>query len=469
MIRTLLLAASTLALGACASVGADTYRPGTPPPAAEGGFIAGADGAFVADEPPGRWWSLLGDPLADRLVSEALAANTDLRVAAANLARARAVLNESRAGRLPTTDISASAGYGRPSGQALGLSGRAPAGETYDVGLDVGYQVDLFGRVSSAIAASRADLEAVQAAYDLARITVAAETVRAYADVCGANRQLAVARESLRVQEQTFDLTRRLLEGGRGTALETGQAGALLEQTRAAIPALEAERQAALFRLALLIGRPAADFPAEAAGCARLPTLGQPVPIGDGASLLARRPDIRAAERSLAAAAARVGVATADLYPTIALGGSIGSTATSLDGLGSSSAFRFSLGPLISWSFPNVAVARARIAQAEAGAEGALAQYDGAWLAALSETESALARYAGELDRRAALSRGVAEAREAARIARLRYEAGREGFQIVLEAERALAQVEAALAQSEAALSNNLVTVFLALGGGWQE
>src|SRR5690606_27102746 len=265
-----------------------------------------------------------------------------------------------------------------------------PEGDIYDAGLDVGYQLDMFGRVRRAIEASRADLGAVQAAYDLTRVTVVAETARAYADVCNAGRRLAVAQRSVEVQEQTFDLTRRLLEGGRATAMETSQAGALLEETRAEIPTRQALRQTALYRLAVLTGRPPAEFPAGLASCVIPPRLDQPIPVGDGAALLARRPDVRAAERRLAAATARVGVATAELYPSISIGGSVGTTAGSLGDLGSGSALRFGIGPLISWSFPNMAVARSRIAQAEAGQEAALATFDGAWLNALRETESAL-------------------------------------------------------------------------------
>jgi outer membrane protein TolC len=224
-----------------------------------------------------------------------------------------------------------------------------------------------------------------------------------------------------------------------------------------------------LFRLAVLTGRPPADFPREVANCAAPPALAQAIPIGNGATLLARRPDIRQAERSLAAATARVGVATADLYPTVSLGGSIGSTAGSPGGLVSSSGFRFSLGPLISWTFPNIAAARARIAEARASADAQLATFDGTWLNALQETESALTRYARELDRLNALRRAHGQGAEAARIAQLRFRAGRENFQVVLDAQRALADTDAAVAQSEAALSDNLVTLFLALGGGWQE
>ncbi len=467
MKRLATLLAGAAALSACTTVGPD-YKEALPDATGQAKLHASAEPVFTPDLPPADWWRLYDDQRLDQFVAEALGANTDLRVAAANLAQARAVLRETRAGRSIDTSLNAGVTYRRQSSAALGLDVDLPEGELYDAGLDVAYQLDLFGRIRRAVEASRADVEAVQAAYDLTRISVVAETVRAYTDACSAGRRLAVAQRSVEVQEQTFDLTRRLLEGGRATALETNQAGALLEQTRAEIPTLEALRQTALYRLAVLTGRPPADFPRDLVNCATPLQLGTPIPVGDGAALLSRRPDVRAAERRLAAATARVGVATADLYPSISIGGSIGSTAAALGDLVSSSAFRYSVGPLISWSFPNMAVARARIAQAEAGQQGALAEFDGTWLRALQETESALTVYARGLDRTAALSRGTEQAREAARIARLRYEAGRESFQIVLDAERQLATAEAALAQSEGQLSTDLVSLFLSLGGGWQ-
>src|SRR5690606_5604560 len=259
MMRSFLLAATAaLALSGCTA--GPAYVSPVPTAPSQSPFVEGEKSpVFTGDQPPGEWWSLFGDPALDALVEQALAANTDLRVAAANLAQARAVLKEAKAGRLPTTRVGASGAYARQGGSTTGIG--PVEGETYDVGLDVGYQVDLFGRVESAIRASRADAQAVQAAFDLTRITVAAETTRAYADVCAFNRQLAVARDTLRIQEQTFDLTRRLFEGGRATRLETGQAGALLEQTRATLPTLEAQRSAALFRLAVMTALPPAEAP----------------------------------------------------------------------------------------------------------------------------------------------------------------------------------------------------------------
>lgn len=465
MKRTLTLI-SAFALSGCV-VGPNYVSPAANQPA-QGSLTQASAPGLAPEEPPAEWWHLYEAPVVDRLVAEALAANTDLRVAAANLRQARAVLRETRTQRLPSTSISASGTYSRTPGASFGQPNLNFEQELYSAGLDVSYQVDLFGKIARTIEAGRADVAASQATYDLTRVTVVAETIRAYGDACAAGRELAVARESLRVQEETFDLTRRLEQGGRGTGLDTSQAGALLEQTRASVPSYEAQRKAALFRLAVLTGKPPADFPADVAQCETPPTVAQAIPVGNGASLLARRADVRAAERRLAAATARVGVATADLYPNITFGGSVGSTALNLGDLASSSGFRFSVGPALSFSFPNMGAARARIAQAEAGAEAALATFDGSWLTALQDTETALANYTAQGQRVETLRRGRDQSSEAARIARLRYRAGAENFQVVLDAERSLASAEALLAAAQAQFSDATVSLFLALGGGWQ-
>src|SRR4051812_26775293 len=255
--KRFLIPLAALALSGCV-VGPNYVSPAPHQPA-QTGFTSAAAPAFVPAEPPADWWRLYNAPILDRLVAEALAANTDLRVAAANLRQARAVLRETRTARLPTTEINAGAGYGRVAGSTSGPNGKATQGGTYDDGFNLAYQLDLFGRIRRAVEAGRADVEAVQAAYALSRVTVVAETIRAYSDACSAGRQLAVAQESLRVQEETFDLTRRLEAGGRGTGLDTSRAGALLEQTRADLPTFEAAQRAALFRLSVLTGKPPAD------------------------------------------------------------------------------------------------------------------------------------------------------------------------------------------------------------------
>ena len=277
-----------------------------------------------------------------------------------------------------------------------------------------------------------------------------------------------MAERTLELQRDTLRLTERLLEGGAGTGLDVAGARAAVAQTAATLPTLRANRNEALFRLATLTGVTPSQASQAAAACTRPPQLSQPIPVGDGAQLLARRPDVRRAEAELAGAAARVNVATASLYPSISLGGSIGSTALDSDGLGDDENFRFSFGPLISWSFPNVFAARARIEAAGARSDAALATFDQTVLAALQETETALSNYANELDRRAALTEARDQAARATELSRQRFEVGADNFLTVLVAERTLAQSEAALAQSDALVSTYQIALFKALAGGWQ-
>ncbi len=302
----------------------------------------------------------------------------------------------------------------------------------------------------------------------MTRTSVAAETARAYADACSAALQQGVAEKSLQLQGETYDLTERLAFAGRGTPLDTSRARAQYEQVRATIAPFAAQRRDALYRLSVLVGRAPEDIPPAAAACTTPPALKHPVPVGDGTALIKRRPDIRQADRALAAATARIGVATAELYPRISLGGSVGTSGISVSQLGSNSGFNFNVGPLLSWTFPNIAVARARIRQAQASNEAALATFDGTVLTALSETEQAMSDLAGELDRQAALVANRDFSAEAARIVQLRYGAGAENFLAVLDAQRTLATAEAQLASSRAALVDDQVAVFKALGGGWE-
>src|SRR5690606_3077775 len=316
--------------------------------------------------------------------------------------------------------------------------------------------------------AARADADAAAAVLDVVRVSVAAETARAYADACSANARIDVAQRTIELQSRTVELTERLLQAGAGHGLDVARARSALGATRASLPPLRAERDGALFRLATLTGRTPAETSEAARSCARPPQLSQPIPVGDGARLLARRPDVRRAERELAAAAARVNVATADLYPRITLGGGLGATALGTDALGDDENFRFSVGPLISWSFPNVFAARARVEQAGAGAEAALATFDQTVLVALQETETALTNYANELDRRAALQSARDQAADAARLSRLRFDAGADSFLAVLDAERTLAAADAQLAASDALGTTYQIAPCKALAGGWE-
>ena len=463
--RFLLATASALSLAACAAVGPDHVAPAAPV-TADGGFI-GSSFAAVAEAPAeDGWWRLYNDPVLDRLVQDALVANKDIAVATANLAAARASLRGARGDRLPQTAIGASGQYGRRSGAE-----RAPGEDTgalFSTGFDVAYEVDLFGRVGRGIEAAEADVGAAAAARDAARVAVAAETARAYGDILSTSRRLAVARRTVELLDQTATLADKRFQAGRTSRLDVVRVGALREQQRARIPALEADLDAARFRLATLTGRTPAERP-MAAGDGRWLELSRPIPIGDGRELLARRPDVREAERRLAGSTARIGVATADLYPRISLGGSLAASATSLASLFTGGAIGALLGPLINWSFPNQEGARARVAGAEAEAQADLARFDRTVLTALEETETALSRYGNELERRAALQSALGEAQAAARITRAQLREGRADSLVVLDAERTLAEAEAEVVEADDRIIDAQVDLFRALGGGWAQ
>ncbi|WP_114953817.1 efflux transporter outer membrane subunit [Sphingosinicella terrae] len=465
-LRKLALTASLLALAAC-TVGPDHAPPATPA-AAAGPFLGAGHPALADAEPDADWWRLYRDPVLDGLVQDALAHNSDVRVAAANLARARALLRESRSQRLPQTGLSAGAAYGRAAENDV-PPGADREDWQFDAGFDVAWELDLFGRVSRSVEASRADADAAEAVRDAVRVAVAAETARAYADAAAAAERLAVAERSLALIERTLVVTTRRFEAGRGTRLDVARVTSLREQQRASLPPLRAERDGALFRLATLTGRAPAALPPAAGARRTILQLDRPIPIGDGRTLLARRPDVREAERRLAAETARIGVATADLYPRITLGGSIGSTAGSVGNLFTGGPLSWLLGPLINWSFPNQEAVRARIRAQEASAEAALARFDGAVLGALEETETALSVYRHALDRRAALAGAQEAAARAAEIERARLRAGRADSLAVLDAERTLAEAEAELSLADARIVTAQVDLFRALGGGWQE
>lgn len=456
---------SALALAACAA-GPDYAAPSPPTLAATGPFLSAEDGMATPSPLPVDWWRLYDDPVLDTLVADALAANTDVRQATGRIARARAALRGARSERLPQTGISAAPTYGRVS-EAEAPGGGDREGFLFDAGLDVSYEVDLFGRVGRGIEAARADVESAQADADAVRVIVVADTTRAYADAASAAERIDVAERIVALLDDSLRLTRRRHDAGLESGLAVARIETLREQRAAEIPALQAERRAALFALATLTGRAPADLPPIAQERSIALEIDAPLPVGDGAALLARRPDIRAAERRLAADTARIGVATADLYPRITLGGSVGATSTSLGDLLTGGAFNFLVGPLIDWAFPNRQPVQARIDAAEADADISLAAFDGVVLGALQETETALSNYARALDRREGLQSAMGAAERAARITRAQQREGAVNSLDLLDAERTLAETRAVLAEQDAAVSRAQIDLFRALGGGW--
>lgn len=457
-----LLALLPLLAGACA-VGPDYQRPETPPPAA-GAFQTEAAG-ISTDDPPELWWRLYHDPVLDRLVQQALEANADLRVARANLLRAQAELREARSGLLPGGNFVGGASYGNNQGFQSGPQGGA-TGWSYDGSVTADWEVDLFGRIGRAIESSAADAQAVEAVRDSVALTVAAETARAYVDACALAEAIIVARESAAIAEREYSIQQSRIKAGAASQLDAERSATALANIRAQLPTLEGRRRASLFELAALVGATPADMPEEAQSCSRAPAPVAAIPVGDGRELLARRPDVREAERRLAADTARIGVATADLYPRISLGGT--GNFFRNDQVRGSDSFTFSLGPLISWSWPNLIVGRSRVQQAEAGAQASLAAFDGTVLTALKEVEQALSLYAAEGERNARLKEAADHAGKAYRLAEQRYRTGSIAFLDLLDTQRQLLEARTAVASSNQLLGSLRVDLFKALGGGWQ-
>jgi len=458
-----LLAASSLA--ACA-VGPNYVAP-TPPPTAQAGLLGSGDASVSTAAPRDDWWRLYDDPVLDGLVRDALAANTDVRVAVARIERARAQLRGSRSDALPQTGFDGSANYGRRSESQV-PPGVDRQGRVIDGEFSVSYEVDLFGRVKRGIEASRADFAAAQEDADAVRVTVVADTVRAYVDAASAAERLAVAQRTVGLLDRSVRITNARVERGLNQRLDAIRVIQLREQQDAAIPALAAARDAALFRLATLTGRTPQDLPDAARARTTTPDVTQPIPVGDGRTLLARRPDVKAAERRLAADTARIGVATADLYPRITLGGSVGTTAVGATDIFGGGPLRWLLGPLISWAFPNQEAIRARIGSARADAHADLATFDGTVLNALEETETALSAYRNALLRKASLASARNAAERAARVGLARESRGEIDALDVLDAQRTLAAAESDYAAATQQVADAQVDLFRALGGTWQ-
>ncbi|PTS90791.1 transporter [Sphingomonas sp. HMWF008] len=447
--------APLLAMLASGCMTAPLPPPTVAPPSATGAF---ADLASVSIDPvPDDWWRLYDDPVLDRLVLASLAANADVRVAYANLDGARAVVRQARAARLPQTTVESGLTADNSAGQPS-ASSNVPTTD-YDLALTASWDADLFGRLRSAALAARADAAAQEAALDGVRVAVVADTVLAYVELCGATQAIGAVAEQVRVQQQAVAVARDQLRAGEVSPLEVSQAASLLASTTALQAPLEAAQANARYRLATLAGRPPAEARVDPVICAKLPKLRTTAPVGDGAALLLRRPDIREAERRLAAAAARIGVARAEFYPRVNLGGAIGLLTGRLVVTGS---------PLVSWAFPNQAPARARLAQARASERAALAGWDVAVLRALREVETALTAYDAEQRRNLMLADAEREARLTARRAAARVRIGDVAPLLRLDADRTVAQASLALAQSDLSIAQAQVALFRALGGGWR-
>jgi multidrug efflux system outer membrane protein len=460
-----------IAIGMEACAVGPQYQAPTPPAGATAPWISQSIAINYTAAPPNDWWRLYNDPRLDAYVHEALSANTNLRVAEANLSAAREILEAARAGQYPSTsaDLGAVRGRDPVTDEILELTGRPPATIwAFDALFDSSYEVDLFGRVQRSIEAANADAAAVSAALDSIKVTIVAETTRAFAQICALGEQISVAQHTLDIASHESEITTDRRESGAGSEFEEVRAQTLVAQLRSTIPPLQGQRRASLFQLAALLGRTPAQAPMEAEACLTPLTLAEPIPVGDGSDLLKRRPDVREADRRLAGAIARVGVATADFYPRITLTGFVGGIGPHLSDLTAEQGLVWGVGPHVSWEFPNQSVPRARLQQAEAGERAALANFDGTILQALKETEQALTAYGVELEHHSDLLMAQTKSRRAYEIAHDQFVVGATSQLDLLTAEQSVAATDAAVAASDAALAQEQIALFKALGGGWR-
>jgi multidrug efflux system outer membrane protein len=460
----LLTLAGFAALSGCAAVGPNYKTPSTP---VARDFANIREDGLRDDRVEARWWQLFRDPQLSRLVERSLANNPDLRVAIANLKEARALRSETTFDRYPT--ITAGADYNRRRFSENTFLGRGAELDTYSFGVDVLWELDLFGRIRRSVEARTAELEASEATRRDVVVSLIGEVARNYMELRGTQRQLAVALKNAENQKSTLKLTEIRLEAGRGTELDTSRAREQMKSTMATIPPLEASIKRAIYRLSVLTGQQPQALETELQAPAQLPPTPQLVSIGKPADLLRRRPDIRVAERNLQAATARIGVNTAELFPIVNIVGSnIGFEALQFSDLGKIGSRTYTIGPSISWSAFNWWRVKARIRQADARTEAQLARYEKTVLAALEETENALVNYGRQQVRVQALREAAQASEKAHQLAHLRYEDGIADFLTVLDAERRLLEVQDRLAASETTTATALVAVYKALGGGWE-
>lgn len=430
-------------------------------------FVRADTPVFASGEPEHDWWRLLNDPLLDDLIGQALIANKDLRAANANIRASRALLRLQKFDALPTVTTSGSATRQRTSAAMLPAD---PGIDTfYDAGFDASWELDFLGRVARSTEATTARYEADIADRHALAVSVTAEVARVYLELRGAQRQLAVAIRNADNQASTLELTEVLQRRGRGTDLDVARAEAQVSTTRATAEALKVDVARAIHRLAVLVGQAPQSLVDSLSVTASLPALPATVAIGDPASLLRRRADIHAAERRLAAATAEIGIASADLFPRVTLTGSAGFTANAAADFGRGTTERWSLGPFLSWPALDLGRVRARIHAADASAEAHLATYEQTVLVALEETENALVAFAQSANREAHLGDAEQASARAVALAQARFRNGLDSFLAVLDAERRLLEAQSLLAQAETENALAFVSVYKALGGGWQQ
>ncbi len=464
--QAILFALSAIILAGCAAVG-PTYSPPSPSssqfPASFGEPPSGLSSGAVEV----AWWRAFDDPALATLIQRALAVNHDIGIAAARFEQAKAMIGESRQGFLPRGGLALSHEQRRRS-EVETPPDQPRQIESYRGAVDASWEIDLFGRIRRSVEAAQAHAGSREALLRGVQAGVAAAVAATWFELLGIEAELAVAADISRSQRESLGLVEGLVRAGAASEFDRLRAEALLRHVEVAVPELERRRAASINALAILLGEAPQMFRLPAATPEREALTVRTIDVGDPATLLSRRADIAAAERSLAAATAQIGVETAGLYPEIQVQGSIGFIAGNLDAMSGTGALSSFLGPVIRWSLLDTGRVRARIAASEARTQEALLVYDQTVLRALQETDDAFKAFgAAGSTLKLRLLESTAN-REAARLARLRFSAGEGLYLDVLEAERSDHASRRALAVARTDQRLAVVSIYKALGGGWE-
>ena len=453
-----------LILAGCVTVVPDYRPPDTSVSAAwRTRLNMGLDAGETDPQSMEAWWSVFNDPAISSLIHRAVAGNFDLKKARARIREARAKRGVSKSGLFPTLETSGSAAWSRKSDN----TGTDNTTELYSAGFDAAWELDLFGGVRRSVEAAEADLQAGKEDLRDVLVSLLAEVTLNYIEIRTYQIRLGLAEGNLESQKETHQLTLWRNQAGLSDDLAVQQALYNLESTRSQIPALRTGLEEAMNRLAVLLGEQPGKVHTELEKREPIPVTPLKVAVGVPADVLRHRPDIRRAERQLAAQTARIGVATADLYPKFKLSGSIGLEVLSLTNLFSAGSQIYSFGPSITWPIFKAGAIRQNIEVQSALQEQYLIAYEAAVLSALEEVENALVAYAEEQQRRQSLIEATQAAQKAVELAQYKYQTGLTDFSQLLDAQRSLLNFQDQLAQSEGTVSSNLVRLYKALGGGW--
>ncbi|HEX7902138.1 MAG TPA: efflux transporter outer membrane subunit [Planctomycetota bacterium] len=453
-----------LLLAGCA-VGPDYEEPKTE----SAGAFRNAEG-MSTDPAEIAWWKGFADPKLDDLIARAASGNLGVKAAAALLREARALYGLETYDLFPT--VTTRADYTRQMLSKATFLSDVPRDDRvfgyYSAGFDAYWELDFFGRVRRSMEAASAEVGLADATRRDVLLSVLAEIARSWFELKGARNRQAVASRNIANEEEALRLTIARFEAGRGAELDVERARTQLRSTQAALPPIEEDVARARHRLAVLLGTSPHAFDVDTGPPAPPDALPKLIAIGKPEDLLRRRPDIRRAERRLAAATARIGVATADLFPRVTIAGTYGPQAQKLSDLTHAGAAAYSFGPTISWAAFDLGRVAARIRAADARAEADLYAYQETVLRALEETENALTSFGRERARRDALSGAATSAARAAELAETRYQAGAADFLATLDARRTLIVLQLQLADSQTRVMTSLIAVYKALGGGWE-